>query len=192
VKLTYPKAPFGSQANIAKVKVDLPKQLPSRLTTLQKACPDSIFNRNPANCSPESRIGEAKATTPLLPVPLTGPVYFVSHAALKFPELVIVLSGYGTTIQLHAETFISKAGITSSTFRTVPDAPVGTFELTLPQGKFSALAAPDNLCKDTLKMPTAFTAQNGATIKQSTPINVTGCPKHKATKKQTTKHKKKK
>jgi hypothetical protein len=177
VKLVYPKGSFGSQANIKAVKVDLPKQLPSRLTTLQKACPDSTFNANPAACSPESRIGEAKATTPLLPVPLTGPVYFVSHAGLKFPELVIVLSGYGTTIQLHAETFISKAGITSSTFRTVPDAPVGTFELTLPQGKYSALAAPGNLCKATLKMPTAFTAQNGATIKQSTPIRVTGCPK---------------
>ena len=28
-------------------------------------------------------------------------------------------------------------------------------------------------------MPTAFTAQNGASIKQSTPISVTGCPKQK-------------
>ena len=179
VKLVYPKAPFGSQANIRSVKVNLPKQLPSRLTTLQKACPDSTFNANPAACSPESRIGEAKATTPLLPVPLSGPVYFVSHGGAKFPELVIVLSGYGTTVQLHAETFISKAGITSSTFRTVPDVPVGTFELTLPQGKFSALAANGNLCKSTLKMPTAFTAQNGAVIHQSTPISVTGCAKAK-------------
>jgi hypothetical protein len=183
VKLTYPKAPFGSQANIGKVKVDLPKQLPSRLTTLQKACPDSTFNANPAGCSPQSRVGEAKATTPLLPVPLTGPAYFVSHGGAKFPELVIVLSGFGTTVQLHAETFISPAGITSSTFRTVPDVPVGTFELTLPQGKYSALAANGNLCKTTLKMPTAFTAQNGATIKQNTPISVTGCPKHRVKKK---------
>jgi hypothetical protein len=188
VKLVYPKAPFGSQANIRSVKVDLPKQLPSRLTTLQKACPDSTFNQNPAGCGLESRIGTAKATTPLLPVPLTGPVYFVSHAGLKFPELVVVLSGYGTTIQLHAETFISKAGITSSTFRTIPDAPVGTFELTLPQGKFSALAAPFNLCKSTLKMPTDFTAQNGATIRQSTPISVSGCAKKK-TKRTGRKHK---
>ena len=115
-------------------------------------------------------------------VPLTGPAYFVSHGGAKFPELVIALSGYGTTIQLHAETYISPAGITSSTFRTVPDAPVGTFELTLPQGKYSALAANGNLCKSKLKMPTAFTAQNGAVIKQSTPINVTGCPRQKAKK----------
>jgi hypothetical protein len=196
VKLVYPKAPFGSQANIKSVKVDLPKQLPSQLRTLQHACPDYTFSQNPAGCSPESRIGTAKATTPLLPVPLTGPVYFVSHAGLKFPELVIVLSGYGTTIDLHAETFINPQGITSSTFRTIPDAPVGTFELTLPQGKYPALAAPDNhLCRDKLVMPTAFTAQNGAVIKQNTPITVTGCAKAKKTKtksKHNAKHKAKK
>jgi hypothetical protein len=188
VKLAYPKAPFGSQANIAQVKVDLPKQLPSRLTTLQKACPVATFSANPAMCPAASRIGTAMALTPLIPVPLEGPVYFVSHGGAKFPELIVVLSGYGVTVQLHSETFIDKAGITSSTFRTIPDVPVGTFELTLPQGPDSALAANGNLCNNTLKMPTAFTAQNGAVIHQTTPITVTGCPKHK-TKKTTTKTK---
>jgi hypothetical protein len=182
VKLAYPKAAFGSQANIAKVKVDLPKQLPSRLTTLQKACPDSTFDQNPAACPAASRVGTAVASTPLIPVALEGPAYFVSHGGAKFPELIVVLSGYGVTVQLHGETFIDKAGITSSTFRTIPDVPVGTFELKLPQGSNSALAAIGNLCKSTLKMPTAFTAQNGMTLKQSTPIGVTGCPKHKAKK----------
>ena len=175
VKLTYPKAPFGSQTNIKSVKVDLPKQLPSRLTTLQKACPDSTFNANPAACPAASRIGSATATTPILSAVLSGPAYFVSHGGAKFPELIIVLSGQGITVELHGETFISKAGITSSTFRQVPDVPIGTFILTLPQGPNSALAANGNLCTSTLAMPTAFTAQNGAVIKQSTPISATGC-----------------
>jgi hypothetical protein len=178
VKLTYPKAPQGTQANIAKVKVNLPRQLPSRLTTLQKACPDSVFNANPAACPAGSRVGHARAITPILPVPLTGPAYFVSHGAAKFPELIIVLLGYGITLNLRSETFISKKGITSSTFRSVPDAPVGSFELTLPQGPNSALAANGNLCKSKLKMPTAFMAQNGDVIHRSTPITVTGCAKH--------------
>jgi hypothetical protein len=178
VKLSYPHAPWGTQANIAKVKVALPRQLPSRLATLQKACPDSVFNADPAACPSPSRIGTATATTPVLPVPLSGPVYFVSHGGAKFPELVIVLSGYGVSVQVRAETFINRAGITSSTFRTIPDVPVGTFELTLPQGPYSALAANGNLCTSRLRMPTIFVAQNGLAIKQTTPITATGCAKH--------------
>ena len=179
-KLTYPKAPFGSQANIARVKVDLPKQLPSRLTTLQKACTAAQFNANPAGCPAASFIGHAKAITPILPVPLEGPAIFVSHGGEAFPSLIVVLQGYGVTIDLVGSTFISKAGITSSTFKTVPDQPVTSFELTLPEGKYSALAANGNLCKSKLAMPTAFVAQNGAVIHQSTPVSVTGCPKAKA------------
>jgi hypothetical protein len=181
VKLSYPRAPWGTQANIRSVKVNLPKQLPSRLTTLQKACPDRMFNANPAACPAASRIGTATSTTPIIPVLLSGPAYFVSHGGAKFPELIVVLQGYGVTIDLHGETFISKTGITSSTFRTVPDVPVSTFELKLPQGPYSALGSNANLCKvkGGLKMPTAFTAQNGAVIHQSTSIAVSGCPKTK-------------
>ncbi len=186
VKLSYPSETFGKYANIKSVKVNLPKQLPSRLTTLQKACPDSTFNANPAACPAASRVGAATATTPILGDTLTGPAYFVSHGGAKFPELVVVLSGDGVTVQLDGETFISKAGITSSTFRQIPDVPVSTFELKLPQGAGSALAANGNLCTSVLKMPTAFTAQNGLVVHQTTPITATGCSKHKA------KHKKKK
>jgi hypothetical protein len=176
VKLTYPSAALGHYANIAKVKVDLPKQLPSELKTLQHSCPHEVFEADPAGCPAESRVGYAKAITPLIPVPLEGPAYFVSYAGLQFPELIVVLQGYGLTIDLHGETFInSKTNVTSSTFAAVPDEPIGSFELTLPEGKYSALAANGNLCQSTLTMPTAFLAQNGAEIHHSTPIEVTGC-----------------
>jgi hypothetical protein len=182
VKLTYPASPYD--ANIAKVKVDLPKQLPSRLTTLQKACPSATFEANPAACPPASIVGHAHATTPVLPVGLEGPAYFVSHGGEEFPQLIIVLQGYGTTVDLVGSTFINpKTSITSSTFKQVPDVPVGTFEMDLPQGKYSALAANGNLCASKLKMPTSFVGQNGAEQHQSTPITVTGCAKHKKAKK---------
>ena len=180
MKLTYPKASQGVEANIARVKVDLPKQLPSRLTTLQKACTAAQFDANPAGCPAASIIGHAKAVTPILPVPLEGPAYFVSHGGEAFPSLIMVLQGNGVTLDLVGTTFISKAGITSSTFKTVPDAPVGSFELTLPEGRYSALTALGDLCTTKLRMPTEFLAQNGATIHQSTPVGVTGCPKKKA------------
>jgi hypothetical protein len=91
-------------------------------------------------------VGYARAITPILPVPLEGPAYFVSNGGEAFPNLIIVLQGYGVTIDLVGDTFISKQGITSSTFKTVPDQPVTSFELTLPQGPFSALTANGNLC----------------------------------------------
>jgi hypothetical protein len=178
VKLTYPTGSLGKDANIEKVKVDLPKQLPSELKTLQHACTAAQFEKNPAGCPSASLVGHAKAITPLIPVPLEGPAIFVSHGGEAFPSLIVLLQGYGVTIDLVGTTYIDeKTGITSSTFKSVPDAPVGSFELNLPEGKYSALAANGNLCKSKLAMPTAFVAQNGAEIHKSTPITVTGCPK---------------
>ncbi len=187
-KIVYPTGNLGanqasSQSNIESVKVDLPKQLPSRLTTLQKACSAKVFEANPANCPPASIVGHAKAITPVLPVPIEGPAYFVSHAGEEFPSLIAVLQGYGVTVDLVGSTFINnKTNITSSTFKNVPDVPIASFELSLPQGKYSALAANGNLCKTRLAMPTAFTGQDGAVLHQSTPISVTGCPKTKKAK----------
>ncbi len=187
-KVLYPTGALGdnqasSQSNVKLVKVELPKILPSRLTTLQKACTSATFEANPAGCPAGSRVGTATAVTPVLPVTLSGPAYFVSYGNAKFPELVIVLQGYGVTVFLHGETFISKQGITSSTFHQVPDVPITSFDLSLPEGPNSALAATGSLCAKKLVMPTEFVGQNGAQIKQKTPIAVSGCAKHKKAKK---------
>jgi len=160
-KVTEPNEPQGSQADITKVKVELPKQLPSRLTTLQKACTNAQFEANPANCPSASFIGHALVHTTLLPVPLEGPAIFVSHGGEAFPSLEIVLQGYGVKIVLVGATFISKSGITSTTFKTVPDQPFSSFELVLPEGKYSALAANGNLCKPT----TTKTVSKKVTVK---------------------------
>jgi hypothetical protein len=180
VKLTYPSSPQGSEADIAKVKVALPVQLPSQLKTLQKACLAKVFEENPAKCPIESAVGHATVHTPVLPVPLTGPAYFVSHGGEAFPALTVVLQGYGVTVDLVGSTFISN-GITTTTFGAVPDVPFSSFELTLPQGRYAALganlpeSAKGNFCGQKLVMPTQFVAQDGVEINQNTPISIQGC-----------------
>ena len=168
----------SGQANIASVHVELPKKLPSRLTTLHNACPAATFNANPSSCPAASDVGTATATTPVLSVPLTGPAYLVSHGGAAFPDLVVVLQGEGVLIELTGATDIKK-GITSSTFSSLPDAPISHFELLLPQGSDSVLTVYGNICKKPLEMPTVITGQNGARIKKSTRIAVSGCPKHR-------------
>ena len=172
VKITYPQ---GAYANIAQTVTALPAQLPSRLETLQKACVDTVFEANPAACPEGSVVGMAIAHTPVLNQALAGPAYLVSHGGAAFPDLELVLQGEGVKVVLDGQTDIKK-GITKTTFNAVPDSPVETFELSLPEGPHSVLAANGNLCAQPLSLPTELVGQNGAVIKQNTNIAVTGCP----------------
>jgi hypothetical protein len=168
------------QANIAKVDLQLPKALSSRLPTLQKACVAPVFNANPAGCGEDSIIGTATIHTPVLNSPLTGPAYLVSHGAQEFPDVEFVLQGEGISLILDGKTDI-KHGITYSRFEAAPDAPFTRFETSLPAGPHSILTpnVPENenfsLCKTSLSMPAEITSQAGTTIKQAIPIAVTGC-----------------
>jgi hypothetical protein len=174
VRIAYPS---GTQANIRSVAVSLPKQLPARLSTIQQACPDSTFNANPAACPAGSLIGTGTAATPVLAQPLTGPVYLVSHGGAAFPDIVMILQGQNVRVDLTGSINIAKNGITSSTFASVPDVPIASFDLVLPEGPHSALSATGSLCAKPLTMPTTIDAQNGAQIAQKTKINITGCKK---------------
>jgi hypothetical protein len=174
----------SGQANIAKLKLDLPKQLPARQATLQQACASAVFEADPATCPAVSVVGRVSVVTPLFGNPLTGPAYLVSHGGAAFPDLEIVLEGEGIELELDGQTSI-KHGVTSSTFKVLPDAPISTFDLVLQNGPHSLLATnlpaktKGELCTQTLSMPTAITGQNGAVIKQSTKIAAFGCPQPK-------------
>jgi hypothetical protein len=163
------------EANIKSVVAELPKSLPSRLTTLQKACPAATYEANPFSCPAGSKVGSATVATPVLPQPLKGPAYLVSHGGEAFPDLDLLLEGDGgVRVILESHTSI-KGGVTTSNFFSIPDVPVSSFVLELPSGANSALTAVGTLCTQTLTMPTTITAQSGAVLKLSTPIAVSGC-----------------
>jgi hypothetical protein len=171
----FTKVTQGSgEANIKAVVVSLPKQLPSRLTTLQKACPEATFAANPFSCPGASNVGTATAVTPVLPAPMTGPAYLVSHGGAAFPDLDLVVEGNGYRVILVGNTDIKK-GITTTSFVSTPDVPVTSFTLNLPTGPHSALGAFGDLCAAPLLMPTTMTGQNGKVVKQNTKISVSGC-----------------
>ncbi len=165
----------SGDANVKSVVVQLPKQLPSRLTTLQKACPEKTFAANPYNCPPGSFVGGVRANTPTLAVKLTGPAILVSHGGAAFPDLDLLLEGEGVRVILVGNTNI-KNGITTTTFAAPPDVPVTSITVNLPTGSHSALTANGNVCAGTLKMPTTIVSQNGITFKQNTTIRVNNCP----------------
>jgi hypothetical protein len=170
----------AGQSNIKSVFVTLPKALPSRLTTLQKACLAKTFEENPLSCAtvaPGSEVGTATAVTPVLPVPMKGPAFLVSHAGEAFPSLELVLEGDGVRTIVEGKTDI-KHEITTTNFEATPDVPVSSITVNLPVGPHSALTTErltTNLCTAKLVMPTIITGQNGKQNKYNTVIAPTGC-----------------
>ncbi len=187
-------ASASGAANIAAVKIDVPKQLPIRLTTLQRACPVSVIDANPAGCPTASVVGSVTVLTPVLRHALVGPVYVVSHAGAQAPDLEFVLQGEGLTIDVVGQTIV-KHGVISGVFRSLPDVPISTLGLVLNVGSHSLLAsnlpakARWSLCGQSLAMPTAVTAHNGAVVTQTTKIEISGCPKRTARKQNASKRK---
>jgi uncharacterized repeat protein (TIGR01451 family) len=171
VKIAYPA---GSEANLRKVDVELPKDLPTQLKTLNKACTEAQFNADPAGCPPASDVAHVTVHTPVLASPLTGPVYLVSHGGAAFPDVEMVLQGERVELIVDGHTQI-KHGITYSHFETIPDAPFSSFEFVAPQGTYALFAAHGDLCEEKLAMPTTMMGQNGMALKQNTPIKVEGC-----------------
>lgn len=202
------------QANLAKVRVTLPKKLPALLSTLHQACGEEQFAKDPAGCPKAATVGSVVVHTPVLAKPLIGPAIYVSHGSAKFPDLAFVLQGEGVTIIQEGATEIRK-GLTTSSFEAIPDLPVNRIEVTLPEGEKPALGGhAGNLCtqtvtkrvktkvhgktvyrkrrvkeKATLSMPTIITGQNGAVVEQKTKVKVTGCGRASAHKKGKTKKK---
>jgi hypothetical protein len=146
MRLTFPPDKSGAPANLKRIRVALPIHLPSRLTTLQGACREATFANNPAACPTSSTVGIATAHTPLLSGALTGPVVFVSRGRDQVPAPSVILQGDGVTLILQGSTAINTHGVATVAFNSIPDVPLQSLELYLPQGAHSLVTANTDLC----------------------------------------------
>jgi len=167
-------APGSHAASAKEVGVTLPSQLVPRLATLQRACTEAQFARDPGGCPAASRVATATLETPLVLGGLSGYGYLVSHGGREFPDIDYVLQGGGITLIEVSHTSIDGA-VTSSTFSALPDAPFSSFRTVFPQGPYSLLAATEGLCNKPLIMPVRMVAHDGAGFTQSARVSVAGC-----------------
>lgn len=108
-------------------------------------------------------------------------VYFPSFGGEALPNLIIVLQGDGVMVDLIGDTFINKAGVTTSTFTSIPDAPDSNSELYLPKGSGSALATDGSLreAKEKSALTPTLIAQDGMRAERRIKIAVSGRGKRK-------------
>jgi hypothetical protein len=158
----------SGQANLKKVQVKLPLSLaldPERAQS-DDLCEFEAGLR--VDCPASSIIGRARAFTPVLNRPLTGPVYFVKNVRIHprtgnrirtLPTLLIPLKGE-VDIHLRAKSDTQRGKLVN-TFSAVPDAPVSRFELTLRGGRDGILIVNGNPCRRSRVADALIDGHNG-------------------------------
>jgi hypothetical protein len=132
-------------------------------------------------CPPGSAYGEAKATSPLLDAPLSGPVYLVPSGN-QLPDLVADLRGQ-VDVQLRGVISSKKGGI-RTVFSGTPDVPLTAFSLDLAGGKKSLIVNSKNICKSKRPAVLRIGGHNGAQlVDKKYKLKLTGCKKAKKRKK---------
>jgi hypothetical protein len=149
-------------ANIAAAAVTLPPSILLEQAHIRRPCTESELRAEA--CRPEAIYGHAIAVTPLLGVPMEGPVYLRStpQSTSGLPDLVAVLHGQGIRIVLDGRIDSSHSGI-RATFEGLPDAPLTSFTMVIFGGrKRGILAAGEDLCASPQIATARFLGQNNA------------------------------
>jgi hypothetical protein len=164
----------AGQANIARSRVVLPSAIRPELVALQRPgalCPEALVVTRA--CPPSSQVGTAQAVTPVLPEPLSGPVYIVQQADNPLPKLIVYLDGL-VSISLQAQNEIQHVQIVN-TFDGVPDVPLTSFELRINGGRNGILKNFSSLCEKERRGEATFTAHSGKTFSDRPVLEAPPC-----------------
>ena len=168
--LTATLSAAAGEANVASTSVTLPRSELIDNAHIKDPCTKVQFAAN--TCPAGSIIGSASADTPLLAKPLEGPVYLRSAPENKsgLPDIVAALNGQ-IDIDLDGK-IETVGGRLRTSFRTVPDAPVSKFTLSLDGGRRGLLVNTGDLCRAPLASVVQIDGQNGLTDGQNQKLAV--------------------
>ncbi len=137
-------------------------------------------------CPAKSEIGTVTAISPLLKTPINGKVYFVKGVRTDpktgrqirtLPTLLMELRGE-VNLNLRGTNSVPDNKHLTSTFPTIPDAPISSFSLKLNGGKKGILVITDgnsNICSTPQKPFLAAQGHNGKRLETATTMTVE-CP----------------
>jgi hypothetical protein len=164
------------EADVAAARVKLPPAVFLDQGHIRGVCTRVQFAAEA--CPAGSVYGRARARTPLLDQPLSGPVYLRSSSH-PLPDLVAKLRGPASQpieIDLAGRTDAVKAAL-RNTFEAVPDAPVSSFRLELFGGRRGLVEMSDGFCSHR-RANVELTGQN-AKSHATRPVVAARCPKGK-------------
>jgi hypothetical protein len=151
--------PRPGDANLAAAAVTLPPGEFLAQEHIKTVCTRPEFARGA--CPAGSVYGHAAGVTPLLGVPLEGPVYLRSSSN-PLPDLVAVLRGQGIQVEVDGRIDSVKGGL-RGTFEGLPDAPLTRFTMSLFGGRRGLLANERNVCRSPESATARFLAQDNQT-----------------------------
>jgi hypothetical protein len=155
--------------------VNLPSVVGPALTSLSRVCSKSDFGRGA--CPPETQKGEATATTPLLPIALSGPVHLIDNAP-DLPQIGVTLTGGPLpAIRFLGSIDLGPTGLVN-TFPVLPEVPLTSFMLKFAGGPGGLLQNARDLCAGAGNISAGFEGYNGKSAQSTSPVAVdqAGCP----------------
>lgn len=160
----------AGEAAMKSAVVTLPRAISTNLATLQAACAPADFAAR--RCAARTIVANATAVSPLIARPLTGPTYLVRTVSGGLPKLVVQLRGE-VSLDLEGLNAV-RGGLVVTTFGSIPDLPLSSFELRFVGGRNGVLTTVGDLCARP-RLATTFTSQSGRTTSQSPRLTAIGC-----------------
>ena len=175
--------PRPGEANFSRAAVTLPRSAFLDQGHIRTICTRVQFAAGAGHgsqCPKGAVYGSAKAWSPLLDGPATGPVYLRSSNN-NLPDLVVALKGPDSApveVELASRIDSVKGGI-RSIFTGIPDVPVSRFVLAMQGGKKGLIVNSRNLCRKPGKnrAKANLVGQNGRRLSIKPVVRAVKCAK---------------